>query len=331
VPWPASIAADGGTAVAVFFILSGYVLTPPFTGHQPPSYLAFIVRRFCRIWLPFLAIVGAACAVYSRIDLSPLPIVSDISAWNPELTSWALAHTFLMTGQYLAFDPPMWSLVPEIRISAVFPIVALCAISWRPSTAILFAIAFSALVSRLVYAASPLLVTLGETAAWVWLFVLGSVLYVARARLATWYECRSRCAKLVMLALALLLLDHAILPWHRWGHVGAALLFVIAIHSGRAARLLEHPALIWLGQLSYSLYLVHYPVIIVLTRALWPTLPYWVIIAIVPPSSLLLAAIAHQIIERPATGIGARLSRLVERAGRRDQHANACGDNFSRN
>src|SRR5208282_647946 len=47
--------ARGDGAVVLFFLLSGFVLSLPFFRAQKPAYLSFIIRRVCRIYLPYLA------------------------------------------------------------------------------------------------------------------------------------------------------------------------------------------------------------------------------------------------------------------------------------
>ncbi|MGO9435837.1 MAG: acyltransferase family protein [Terracidiphilus sp.] len=44
-------------AVVLFFVLSGFVLSIPLSGERPPSYRVFLLRRFCRIYLPFAAAI----------------------------------------------------------------------------------------------------------------------------------------------------------------------------------------------------------------------------------------------------------------------------------
>src|SRR5215469_12405483 len=43
----------GGSAVILFFVLSGFVLALPFVDGNTPSTSAFIVRRVCRIYIPY--------------------------------------------------------------------------------------------------------------------------------------------------------------------------------------------------------------------------------------------------------------------------------------
>src|SRR5215469_5549046 len=45
---------NGEAAVALFFLLSGLVLSLPIWRGKPQNYSTFILRRICRIYLPYL-------------------------------------------------------------------------------------------------------------------------------------------------------------------------------------------------------------------------------------------------------------------------------------
>jgi len=40
----------------------------------------------------------------------------------------------------------------------------------------------------------------------------------------------------------------------------AALIYLLAFQTGGVARLLAHPRLVWLGEISYGVYILHWPV-----------------------------------------------------------------------
>src|ERR1700733_3820300 len=51
---PLRIFLNSYFAVTLFFVLSGYVLAPPFFAKARPLYFPFIIKRLCRIYLPFV-------------------------------------------------------------------------------------------------------------------------------------------------------------------------------------------------------------------------------------------------------------------------------------
>ena len=59
--------------------------------------------------------------------------------------------------------------------------------------------------------------------------------------------------------------------------------------------------------ISYTLYLVHYPVLIFVTRILFPTQPFYIILVAGGILSILAAVLISLLIERPALGVGRNL------------------------
>ena len=57
---PLTALVSGGTAVRFFFVLSGFVLVLPFLRHPHSPYFPYVVKRICRIYLPYLAAVALA-------------------------------------------------------------------------------------------------------------------------------------------------------------------------------------------------------------------------------------------------------------------------------
>ena len=68
-PWawlrytPLRLLVDGEAAVILFFVLSGYVLALPFIAGTQLTYGRYLVKRICRIWLPFAAAILLAAAL----------------------------------------------------------------------------------------------------------------------------------------------------------------------------------------------------------------------------------------------------------------------------
>jgi peptidoglycan/LPS O-acetylase OafA/YrhL len=76
---------------------------------------------------------------------------------------------------------------------------------------------------------------------------------------------------------------------------------------------------VWLGQVSYSLYLVHAPVLVATMFALRGTLPLWASLTIGMVASLAAAEAFHRLVEAPTRD----LARWAERRLRRPNHPRA--------
>jgi len=204
--------------------------------------------------------------------------------------------------------PAMWSLVHELRISIIFPVLVLL---FRAGTAKAFggALVFSCICA---YA----LVRIGEDSAvgtmlatgeMIIYFVVGIALAMHSDARAAWFRTRSRQATsfLWLLCMALLIAPGSFLPWVQlsWG-VGAALLVCLGLSGSRIAGVSSGPICQWLGRVSYSLYLFHGIVLIAAVHVLYGRLPLtaiWLSGALV---SLILAQTTYRLIELPAIKLG---------------------------
>ena len=139
----------GPSAVLVFFVLSGFVLYLMVERGDPFRYAPYLIKRMMRIYPPLLAAVICSALLYTALRPSPLPALSDwfnAASWqNPPTPQILAGHVLLFDGMaYHSLDNVIWSLVHELRLSLVFPLLALAV---RRST--LVALTLSLLVSTM--------------------------------------------------------------------------------------------------------------------------------------------------------------------------------------
>ena len=67
---------NGNAAVFIFFVLSGYVLSLPYLRGTQPGYPCYVIRRVCRIYLPFAAAILLALLLYILAGRSAAPAAS---------------------------------------------------------------------------------------------------------------------------------------------------------------------------------------------------------------------------------------------------------------
>jgi peptidoglycan/LPS O-acetylase OafA/YrhL len=321
----------GHPAVGIFFVLSGFVLTKSLRGPRRASYLPFVIRRVFRIWVPFALVI--LCAAGLRYLIAPEPIVDRAwlnDSWSTPLSWELIAGHLLMLGTptYVNLDNPMWSLVHEMRISLVFPLLAMLTMRF-PRAALGASIAAFAVLSinRLVgHFTAPtdsnivggVLMSVIQTVRYCMFFTFGIILALKSAAIGDWLGSRPRTqAALWFIALALLWIPYTAGYVEFAYAVGAFVLLALCIHSPRAGRALRHPALAWLGKVSYSLYLVHLLVLLSLVHLLNGVLPLYAILLIVIPLSLLAAALSNRFIELPCNDFGKRLVSRLPRGAQR--------------
>jgi peptidoglycan/LPS O-acetylase OafA/YrhL len=293
------------------------------------SYPAFVFRRVCRIWIPYVAamVVAVACAVWFH----PMP-VAGISRWANQPIAFPghrlmLGH-LLLVGTFAngTYDPVVWSLVYEMRISLVFPLLVLLlrlGAWWRVLGA---AAALS--VSELVVERLPIWggsEDLPMTLNYAGLFVLGMLLardmpklQALLGRCPTWAK-----ASLWVLALACYshqtwLLPHSRLqnvPTYRDGliAVGVSLFIIFALSPSRFSAWLQTKPLAFLGEISYSVYLYHAVILLSLVHLFYGRVPLAVLWAGTGLLTLGVATLSYHLIEVPSIRLGkaVRLERKL--------------------
>lgn len=105
--------------VAIFFVLSGFLLTRPFVaaaldGRRPPGIMRFYLKRFLRIYPVYVVSVALALLVVEGND------PAGGRTWIRQLT---------FAQSYVSYDYPagltqMWSLATEVAFYALLPVIA---------------------------------------------------------------------------------------------------------------------------------------------------------------------------------------------------------------
>lgn len=316
---PFSVVVEGRPAVLLFFMLSGFVLTLSMAGPAlpvtPATYPRYVVKRLCRIYIPF-AILGILFAALLYLALSPLPPMPDMGGWFH--ASWTtltpatyLGH-LLMLGreQDGTLNNVVWSLWYELRISLIFPflLLAMRRLHLLASLAamVLLTLAADYLLAdsglpSFYYDGHTILQSFGITLHFIPFFMAGILLALHHQAIGAWFKRRNRWEVGFLWLITLLNLsqisDSRLAP-------AIALLLALSLHTPSVNGFLSLRPLQWLGRVSYSLYLVHLPVILAGYYLLYGLVPLPLLVALTFPVSFLLAHLGHSLIERPAIALG---------------------------
>jgi len=243
----------GNTGVDLFFVLSGYLIYGSLIARRQP-FARFMARRIERLY-PAFTVVFVLYLVLSRL----FPAESKIPPEAGEALVYLLQNFLLLPGLF-PIEPMItvaWSLSYELFYYLVIPLV-IGALGLRERSAVWRAVFFaSAGLALLVWCA------LANGHVRLSLFIAGILLHEAMhsPRVAT----PSSLVGGLGLVLALL---STLLPWE--GSIGAALdtlwlclgFFLVCLACFRApltplARLFSWSPMRWLGNMSYSYYLIH--------------------------------------------------------------------------
>jgi peptidoglycan/LPS O-acetylase OafA/YrhL len=296
---PLSVLVDGHAAVLVFFVLSGLVLSGPLLAPAPPRYHDFALKRFLRLYPPYAAALLGSAALQAwcgpRAPREPSLWLAD--NWTDRFSLGTVADYALMLGNRLALDNPVWSLDYEMRISLLLPLLLLPVRRWRPAAPLLAAMLLGAgwLLRPL---GSPPVICAG--ALYAGMFILGTAMAGQVHRLRA---VRAGWPALAMLAGAWAVL---FLVWRdAMQAVGAAMLVAAVLMPGAPAALCETAVARFLGRISFSLYLVHVPVLMAVLAVLGSA-PFWRLTVVFVPVSLAVAWVFHRMIERPSHALSRR-------------------------
>jgi peptidoglycan/LPS O-acetylase OafA/YrhL len=298
-PWLALVLGFGYLGVPLFFVISGFCIHLPHAralaraAPTAPDWKRFFVRRFWRLYPPYLVALFAALALW-WVAGSPIP-------WLAVTTQALLVHTF-HTATFDGVNPPAWTLAVEAQLYLAYPVV-FWLIARLGALRALGAVLGVTMAYRVGLALAPSLpVELGGPA---WeLFLARWFEWVLGAVVAEWAAGRLALPRVLSTPWpgALALGAGVLLEWYAWayglyilkeplyGVAFALLLYAALAHERPGLPSAPGRCLARVGVYSYSLYLLHRPIQLAfepLARevATWPG-----VIAHGVPSSLVIMA-----------------------------------------
>lgn len=317
VPWlltrtPLHLLWAGGEAVTVFFVLSGLVLAMPRIEEPRQAWDAYYLKRFVRLYLP----------VAAAVLLGTVLVYVPNRALGMGGSAWLNAHPVsvsakdVLLGLTLAFGPPgavntaLWSLEWEVFFSALLPVFLVTARLFRGRRTWLLS------ACALVLVAGP---SLHGSLAYFPLFMCGVALALDGSRATSQTLDAGAPAAALWLGVALALL---VLPWmvlvpgpQSWlvagisrvaVAAGATMLVEVVRVNGKVATALRGRPFQWLGSRSFSLYLVHEPIVVASAVALGRTPdPRW-FVPMMLVAALAAAEVFFRLVERPSLALATR-------------------------
>ncbi|MFM0324092.1 acyltransferase family protein [Caballeronia glebae] len=334
VPW--RVIAEGHSAVILFFALSGFALAMQITGDSKPGFAEFVVKRVCRIYIPYLVAVLAAYATYCVLYQSNLSWTGEWAnqAWHAGIDRHDLLNHiyFLIPFSNCTLDPVLWSLVYEMRISLIFPILVVIVFAMPAWFSVALSVCLSLAAFGYYHHLQRTLMDASIQGEWmptihyISMFMLGAL--IARYREAIASKLGSYSARSLFGALAISLALYGLVgsitrhsisndvlrsfadDWVVLPAVTGILLLAISLRPF-AAFLTARP-LVFLGQISFSLYLLHCIVLLGVLHYFGNT--YQDMSLIIAAVLILPVSIAgYYAIEKPSIRLGRYLTRGKQR------------------
>jgi len=323
---PLKIFVHGHGAVLLFFMMSGLVLTIPYLRGTAPGYRNFMIKRILRIYVPYLVAIATAMAAFWT--LAPVYGFGD---WIAELSTGktsvkSIAEHVLLIGNYdtTRYDTVIWSLVHEMRISLIFPLLALLIVRahWTVNLAVCAVLSLAAALNNLlhwepVYGYQN---SYSYTLHYISMFIVGGLIAKHLEDLVRVYRRLPVSVKYGALLIAMAIYVYSVKFQHaaaRFGAaflgetaedyaiaVAAAIVLTIALGSGKAAKWLSLTLVRFFGDISYSLYLWHIVVLIGFLHLLQHSAPLAVILPLVFAVTVAVSWLSYRYIELPAIKLG---------------------------
>lgn len=325
----AGLLAHGSMGVDLFFVISGFLITTLLLRERDRTgtidMRAFTMRRVLRIFPLYYITLALYCMLVwvARSDTPEAALFWHNLPWFATYTS----NWWMVKEHGHAIFQFSWSLAAEEQFYLLWPWIQ----RWcTPAVACLLAVGLAVANQLYRFAeAVPGNAHFGWLALWhlqlpILLGVVGAhLLHHRRGFTACYRICGHRWAPALAAALfSSTLTVHGLdglapLDDRRWDQaiitVGQLWLFVLVIAcvvrpDHGFARLLDHPALVKVGQLSYGVYLLHMLPLNV-WRSLFPPESELLLFMLTAGSSVVLAALAYRFVETPFLVMKRRFAR----------------------
>lgn len=263
-----------GAAVMLFFLVSGFCVHFAYAAGERPFQLGpYAKRRFFRIYPPYLAIVAVTLIVQQIVS-----IISNVnsSPWPDVVETIFMVQNYGLSIKQIFGNISLWSLPVEAELYLVYPLFLYFSLSYGYKKTLFFI----GLVSGIAFALSLRfgdnigLLHFSRNFLLYWIIWCGGA-FLAEAikseRLPRWTVVHF----IIMWGLAgvgvLSSLKH--LPANAQSLLWASFYFMLMLWGLSNPKIGNWPKqvmvpLLWIGQLSYSLYLIHMPFFL-LCGTLW--------------------------------------------------------------
>jgi peptidoglycan/LPS O-acetylase OafA/YrhL len=279
---------NGYLAVDLFFILSGFIMTHVYwerfsDGVSKSNYWAYLRARFARIYPLHLFTLLVLVGVQS-IEL----FSSNPTAFTGKFNILALGANVLMLQAFALNCPPLfwcdtywnepaWSISVEFVIYSIFPFILFAILKNQPKTdTILYILTLIASLLLIRFTRNNLdnIIGIPSIARCGLECIFGVITYKIYRRQQAQRFLNTNLLAIVATIWIAVIMHHwsdELRGVHDWAILPAFSLLILSIsHQANSLgmRMLNSPLLLYLGSISYSVYMVHW-VLISIAKAFW--------------------------------------------------------------
>ena len=309
--FPLSI-INGADAVSFFFVLSGFVLSYKYIIlHHEMNVKVFLIKRFFRLYPGFVVAVLSVFLYYHKHGIL-FSVFKELFYYNKENLWWELA--LLRDTHY--FYVPGWTLSIEMGFSFMMPIFILCA--QKDIKAVIWFVPLILVMGNGFISGFAIHFCLGTIAA----FFYHSIRNFDFSK-SKFYKFRYLIYLVVIILIELCHIDSILhfseneycklfvritsLDFFHFNGLTTFLILIWIINSVSAQNFLNLRPLIFIGKISYGLYLIHWVVVIIIMDY-WDKImlffkhgyfAYPIMLCVEAIVSIILATLIYYFIEKP--------------------------------
>ena len=323
--------SNGHAAVVMFFLLSGFVLTYSLKKAAINSR-DFYIKRLFRIYPAW--VVGCTISLlYLLFVHYRYPILNGGDWWAARFQAARFRPLYIAasyTGALAFLLPQGWTIFVEVVASLLMPFIAYGVLRRRTlfHAALGLALLLSLTIGSRTY--YGLLSYLVDFLLGAWLAAPPLLLIKAVKRTEPWTIVGLISALVVLIAFRnvfpapgdeLSLAAYNSGPLQCVEAICCFWILAVVIHGGRPLRFLNLKPLSWLGEISFSFYLIHVPIMCLLATVI-STLKIdtvslsFVLLFLTIPISLALSTLMYGYVERPGIALGQRVLAKINAAAR---------------
>ncbi len=321
--------SGGYLGVDIFFVISGYVITLVIVYElkkkESFSILNFYIKRIKRIF-PVLFFTLITSIFFAWLLLTPVKLI-DFANSSISSALFLSNYVYYFAGQEynnaLSLSKPFlhtWTLSVEIQFYLIFPLVFIFLYKFNKKLLILILTLLSllSLLFFYIYSQDNKSLAFFSFQSRFWQFSVGSLLYLFRLKYERGFQKNNNLNNLFSLFGFLIVIITTIFNNHLnllysfdlFSHsvlivIGSA--FVIFNHDNKIilTKFLSNKLLVFIGLISYSIYIWHYPVLI-FSKLFYIKNIYFILIFII-----LISTISYLTLELPAKKMNNRKLLLV--------------------
>lgn len=314
-------------SVIFFFLLSGYVLTYQVQSQNFFNYSDFMIQRFFRIYILYLIVIVSSIGCFYLFTNSSFTSSESKVVLGGSLKSDVVISHLGLIGNFNtdAYNNVIWSLVHEMRISLIFPILLfVISFRWTKVISITFLLSMIAAlgVAFELYSSEGYNNSYLHTVHYFSFFAIGGLIVKHKEQLTGIYLGLKPQMRRYLLLISLLIFCYSrmffLIP-HKykfykislfnefvsdWMTAIAASFFIIsAVNIVNERHFLLNRVPLFLGRISYSLYLIHLPVIIIIFNT-FPGANRNILMVFCVVLSVVLASVMNTYVEKPSAKLG---------------------------